>query len=142
MKTITLLPVMRPSFNAREICKECALLERHLNEPHQRCRDCMNKHLLTIEAFAVEAISLHCPEKKRLCPKELFGIPAKIRALQTALHQSKYSDKVCREVAAQIRKLRKLLMPKFAVIPSAQMPGNIPRRKIVRHGRVLARRRR
>jgi len=118
----TLLPVMRPSFNAREICKEAVLLEHHLNEPHQRCRDCINKHFLTIEALAEEAISLHCPSKKRVCPKEMYGIPTMIRELQSNLAARRYSDLACAQTAAHIRKLRKRLMCKHAVIPLNQMP--------------------
>lgn len=127
-KSITLLPVLRPSFNAREICKECALLERHLNEPQQRCKDCINKHFLTIEALAEEAISLHCPEKKRMCPKELHGIPNTIRRLQTNLVASRYNPEKCKATAAELRKIRKSLMPQFAVIPPAQLPGFQSRR--------------
>lgn len=122
-KSITLLPVLRPSFNAREICKELALLERHLNEPQQRCKDCINKHFLTIEALAEEAISLHCPEKKRECPRVLHTIPDTIRRLQTNLAATKYAPAKCKKTAAELRKIRKALMPHFAVIPSAQLPG-------------------
>ena len=136
-KTITLLPVLRPSFNAREICKECALLERHLNEPQQRCKDCINKHFLTIEALAEEAISLHCPEKKRMCPKALHGIPNAIRRLQTDLVTSRYTPAKCKATAAELRKIRKALMPNFAVIPPSQLPrapGSPTRRRKITRG--------
>lgn len=118
---------MRPSFNAREICKEMVLLEKHLNEPHQRCRDCISKHMLTIEALAEEAISLHCPEKKRVCPKELHGIPHAIRRLQSELASASYDPKKCTSTATRIRKIRKALMKQYAVIPLSQLPKRRPK---------------
>ena len=122
-QTITLLPVLRPSFNAREICKELVLLEKHLNEPLQRCRDCICKHFLTIEALAEEAISLHCPEKKRLCPKKLHCVPHMMRRLQSELAASpQYSTSKCTHTAAALRKIRKILMRNHAVIPLSQLP--------------------
>lgn len=53
-----LLPIMTPLYNMREICKQVALLEDHLNQPRKRCPDCIRKHFLTIEALFEEAISL------------------------------------------------------------------------------------
>ena len=53
-----LLPIMHPLYNLREICKQCALLEDHLNNERKRCQDCIRKHLLTIEALFEEATSL------------------------------------------------------------------------------------
>lgn len=122
MKKITLLPVLRPSFNAREICKELVLLEKHLNEPLQRCKDCISKHFLTIEALAEEAISLHCPEKKRRCPLQVRKIPHMIRRLQSELAASAYSPSKYAATAAVLRKLRKGLMRNYAVIPLQQLP--------------------
>lgn len=53
-----LLPIMHPLYNLREICKQSALLEDHLNNERKRCQDCIRKHFLTIEALFEEAISL------------------------------------------------------------------------------------
>ena len=53
-----LLPIMHPLYNMREICKQSALLEDHLNNPRKRCEDCIRKHFLTMEALFKEAISL------------------------------------------------------------------------------------
>jgi len=123
-KRLTLLPVMHPTFNARQICKESTLLEKHLNEPKQRCKDCISKHMLTIEALAEEAISLHCPEKKRTCPKDLHGIPDRMRQWQSELVASKYAPAKCVAIATNLRKLRKKLMRQHAVIPLALLPKN------------------
>lgn len=53
-----LLPIMHPLYNLREVCKQCALLEDHLNNERKRCEDCIRKHFLTIEALFEEALSL------------------------------------------------------------------------------------
>ena len=53
-----LLPIMHPLYNLREVCKQTALLEDHLNNERKRCQDCIRKHFLTIEALLEEAISL------------------------------------------------------------------------------------
>jgi hypothetical protein len=50
--------LLHPQFNLREIAKQMVLLEDHLCHPHKHCPDCIRKHLLTIEAFAEEAVSL------------------------------------------------------------------------------------
>ncbi|HSG19962.1 MAG TPA: hypothetical protein VLA31_04260, partial [Burkholderiaceae bacterium] len=52
------LSLMDPQFNLREIAKQMVLLEDHLCHPYKHCSDCIRKHLLTIEAFAEEAVSL------------------------------------------------------------------------------------
>jgi hypothetical protein len=52
------LSLMDPQFNLREIAKQMVLLEDHLAHPYKHCPDCIQKHLLTIEAFAEEAVSL------------------------------------------------------------------------------------
>jgi len=58
-----LLPIMHPLYNLREICKQCALLEDHLNNERKRCQDCIRKHFLTIEALFEEATSLDTKAK-------------------------------------------------------------------------------
>jgi hypothetical protein len=57
-KDMGLLPIMSPLYNLREITKQMALLEDHLNHPRKRCPDCIRKHFLTIEALFEEAVSL------------------------------------------------------------------------------------
>jgi tRNA nucleotidyltransferase/poly(A) polymerase len=54
----SLLPLMNPEFNLREIVKQMILLEDHLFHARKQCPDCIDKHLLTIEAFAEEMVSL------------------------------------------------------------------------------------
>lgn len=55
---VSLLPVMEPEFNLREIAKQMILLESHLAVPRQRCADCIRKHYATIEALAEEGSTL------------------------------------------------------------------------------------
>ena len=52
------LPLTHPQFNLREIAKQMVLLEDHLAHASKHCPDCIRKHLLTIEAFAEEAVAL------------------------------------------------------------------------------------
>lgn len=47
-----------PLFNLREIVKQMILLEDHLSHPYKLCPDCVRKHILCIEGFAEEAVSL------------------------------------------------------------------------------------
>lgn len=50
--------VMDPQTNLRDIVKQLLLLEQHLAHPDKRCDDCINKHLMTAEALADEAVML------------------------------------------------------------------------------------
>lgn len=52
------LDLTDPLFNLREIAKHLILLEDHLVHPRKRCLDCIQKHLLTVEALAEEASAL------------------------------------------------------------------------------------
>jgi len=53
-----LLPILDERFNVREVIKNILLLEDHLLDKRRRCSDCCKKHLLLIEAFLEEAITL------------------------------------------------------------------------------------
>ncbi len=101
---VKLLPVMDPLFNMREICKQCILLEDHLNSPDRRCSDCINKHSLTIEALAEEAVGLDSDRKLNFLP----DLVKKCRNLQKECNR-KDLDK--RSVAQKYRHIRKALMP-------------------------------
>lgn len=98
----TLLPVMEPLYNMREICKQSILLEDHLFQTKKRCEDCITKHMLTIEALAEEAITL---DKEEKC-KEFHDLPDKIRELEREYMDQKNAS----DVAQKFRKIRKSLM--------------------------------
>ena len=53
-----LFPVLDPRFNMREAAKQLILLEDHLAHEKKRCRDCILKHILTIEGFLEEGITI------------------------------------------------------------------------------------
>lgn len=106
-----LLPIMNPLYNLREICKQVALLEEHLNQPRKRCPDCIRKHFLTIEALFEEAISL---DKENKYGEHLDGKAQDIRDLQGAWIDSKDTDQaheVHLMIAQALRQLRKGFAP-------------------------------
>ena len=93
------LPLQKPEYNLREVCKQIILLEDHLNHPEKRCADCITKHFLAAEALAEEAVSLDTEGKY----PGLKKLPAVLRALQ----QDWWGDKDECEVAQGLRKIRK-----------------------------------
>lgn len=107
----TLLPVMDPRFNLREICKQCVLLEDHLTHADKRCTDCCTKHFLTIEALAEEALTL---DKDQLLQEDVKGLPRKIRELEMMWMQN---PSKCGEISQKLREIRKQFQEKtFMVI--------------------------
>ncbi len=106
-----LLPIMSPLYNLREICKQVALLEEHLNQPRKRCPDCIRKHFLTIEALFEEAISL---DKENKYGEHLDGKAQDMRDLQGAWLDSKDTDQaheVYLMIAQALRQVRKGFAP-------------------------------
>jgi len=51
-------PVSDPAYNMKQIIKQSILLEEHLVEKNKRCRDCIAKHFLHIQALHSEAVWL------------------------------------------------------------------------------------
>jgi len=110
-KKMGLLPIMNPLYNLREICKQVALLEEHLNQPRKRCPDCIRKHFLTIEALFEEAISL---DKENKYGEHLDGKAQDMRDLQGAWLDSKDTDQaheVYLMIAQALRQVRKGFAP-------------------------------
>ncbi len=100
----SLLPVMDPAFNLREIVKQMILLEDHLNQPLKRCPDCIGKHLLWWEALAEEGC---CLDKTGRTADVFERLAATSRMCQHALLQG--ADPAM--VAQWVRAARKSLMP-------------------------------
>jgi len=96
----SLLPVLDPVFNMREICKQCILLEDHLSHTEKRCTDCCIKHFLTIEALAEEAITLDKNSKL-----QILDLPRRVRDLQRKWYES--PEKNAHEVSQKLREIRK-----------------------------------
>ena len=120
-KRRTLLPVLRPYFNAREVIKQMAMLEDHLNNRHKRCTDCINKHFLTIEGLAEELGSL-CrsgSDGQERCD----DLPSKVRVLHHAWSAAKGREAVALGAAGELRKLRKRLMARYATLPLHKLPS-------------------
>lgn len=103
-KRASLLPIMSPWFNVREVIKQCVLLEDHLFHPQKRCPDCIAKHFLTIEAFLEEATTLDSDGSLDFDASQMAG---RIRLLQMA-----WVDGVDeRWVAQAVRGVRKNFRP-------------------------------
>ena len=103
MRTASLLPILDPAFNIREIFKQLVLLEDHLFHPRKQCPDCIWKHLLTCEAFAEEGVTL---DLKRKYTGILDGLAERIRGLARAVQDEEPFD----EIAQKAREIRKSLL--------------------------------
>lgn len=115
----TLLPVLRPYFNGREVIKQLAMLEDHLNNAHKRCMDCIHKHFLTSEGLAEELGSLCTKPSARQCD----DLPSRIRVLHHAWAQDPKNPAVSLTVAQQLRQVRKGLMKRFSTLPLDKLPS-------------------
>jgi hypothetical protein len=113
------MPVKHPLFNIREVCKQCVLLEDHLNCPGKRCPDCIRKHFLTIEALFEEASSL---DTGREWDGLIDGKADTIRDLE-----AKWIDGGDpRGLARVIRAIRKALSPRcFDLRPMGKAAGAV-----------------
>lgn len=104
----SLLPVLEPKFNMREMCKQSILLEDHLFQTGKRCEDCICKHFLTIEALAEEALTL---DKDKKYKDYLQDLPDRIRKIQSDYINLEDKNDV-HEIAQQLRVIRKEMMTK------------------------------
>ena len=101
------LSLMHPQFNLREVAKQMLLLEDHLCHPYKYCPDCIRKHLMTIEAFAEEAVALDKVGMYRELAEELAD---------KARHwlEDFEDKKPLPEIAQMIRTIRKNLVKQVA----------------------------
>ena len=111
-----LYPILDPRFNLREAAKNCILLEDHLFQTQRQCHDCILKHLLMIEGFLEEGITLD--KKKEYC-EDLDGCMHEFRQIFEKMagkmkNGGNLTNDECREFAQQIRKMRKPLCQKYA----------------------------
>lgn len=117
----TLLPVLRPFFNAREVIKQLTMLEDHLNNAHKRCTDCIHKHFLTSEGLAEELGSLCSREDNQ---HRCDDLSSRIRVLHHAWAQKPKDVHVILAVGQQLRQIRKELMSKYATLPVDKLPNH------------------
>lgn len=109
-KKASLWPIFDPFFNLREIAKHQILLEDHLTQRRKRCLDCIRKHLLSIEAFSEEALSLM--EDKHLPYQPLFELLVKMTSLMWGFFQEELPKKsILEQVRQTIRLVRKKIVP-------------------------------
>jgi len=99
-----LLPIMHPLYNLREVCKQSALLEDHLNNERKRCQDCIRKHFLTIEALFEEALSLDTKGK-------WFHLLDEKAEFVRELQERWIDGDEPRDIAQELRKVRKEFAP-------------------------------
>ena len=105
-KSQTILPVLNPEFNLREIVKNSILLEDHLNHPGKQCGDCIIKHMLALESYADEMLSLN-PQSNVIDYEYLKTLPPIFRRIQEEWYTS---SKSLTEIAQELRQIRKKLM--------------------------------
>lgn len=101
-----ILPVLNPEFNVREIVKNSILLEDHLNHPGKQCGDCIMKHMLALESYADELLSL-TPQSDQIDYSYLKTLPSVFRGLQEDWYTSR---RPFHEIAQDLRKIRKKFM--------------------------------
>lgn len=117
-----LLPIMRPSFNLREVIKELSLLEDHLINSAKRCHDCINKHFLKTEGLLEECKSL-CAADNPDAQRESAEGARTVRVLHHAWAARPFDPAVAETVAASLRQLRKRLMAAgHAALPVGTLP--------------------
>jgi len=92
-------------FNMREIAKQFLLLEDHLSDSDKFCKDCIRKHLMLIEGFAEESVTLE--------PKSVWVSYARRFARASRDWMEQFTDGVDRHVLSQkVRVERKKLVQK------------------------------
>lgn len=100
----SLLPVMDPRFNLREIAKQMILLEDHLAQERKRCDDCIRKHFAFIEALAEEGCGLD-PQGN------YFKLCTDLQEFARRLHAELLLGLTTHEIAASyLRQVRKPLL--------------------------------
>lgn len=115
-KNESLLPVLDPIFNLREISKQCILLEDHLSQKEKNCTDCIIKHFLTLEALSEEAITLDNENKH-----DIKNLPTEFRLLQKQWFNKQSSNHLISQQIRQIRK--KIMIDSFPIIFSENAKG-------------------
>ena len=122
----SLLPIMHPLFNMREVCKQSALLEDHLNNERKRCMDCIRKHFLTIEALLEEAVSL---DNKAKWADLLDG---KVEIVRECQNRWLDGEEPC-DVAQDLRAVRKELTPECFDLRDMTSESRLARRVASRY---------
>jgi hypothetical protein len=114
-----LYPILDPRFNLRESAKHLILLEDHLFHEGKRCRDCILKHLLTIEGFLEEAVTLD-KEGKYVgeIQNGIQNFRKVFKIISHKLETGNLSDEECCQLAQRLRVIRKPLCQNYATFLS------------------------
>lgn len=107
--------ILDPRFNLREAAKNCILLEDHLFQTQRQCHDCILKHLLMIEGFLEEGITLGTNQEYiKDLDKSLTEFRPIFEKIAIAIEKGDLTNEECRDFAQQIRKIRKPICQKYA----------------------------
>jgi len=110
-----LYSILDPRFNLRECAKNMILLEDHLFHKGKRCKDCILKHLLTIEGFLEEAITLDKNQEYIIQTQDTIDkFRILFKEIGKKIKEGTLTDKDCCDLAQHIRVLRKPLCQTYA----------------------------
>jgi hypothetical protein len=114
--------ILSPNFNMRQIVKEMILLTDHLTIEQHLCRDCIYKHLLTIEGYLEEAQTLICIERPLRVPIDFPVLIGEVRSWLTDFEQIRTMDgnrctknQLYCQLAQKVRAVRKQLQEHFTM---------------------------
>lgn len=108
--------VFDPRTNLREAAKNMLLLEDHLLQEGMDCKDCISKHLLMVDAYLSEALSLDTTNQYT---EKILGSLKQMRDVMKQINDSYANgsapDRTSRSrFSQQIRMIRKPLCQEFA----------------------------
>lgn len=110
-----LYAILDPRFNLRESAKNMILLEDHLFQKGKRCKDCILKHLLTIEGFLEEAITLDKDGKYvDQIQQAIDSFRELFKDISQKIKDGTLTDSDCCQLAQNIRVMRKPLCQNYA----------------------------
>ena len=100
--------LLEPMFNVLEIYKQSLLLVDHLSDKNLRCKTCIVKHTLFIEALCEEAVGLDC---KGVYYKDLVELLNKIKFVRITYFKDGRSSyaKITQKVKEVIEDCEKML---------------------------------
>lgn len=109
--------LLTPEHNLKEVTEQLILLEDHLAHPHRRCRDCITKHYLTIEACLREAVTLDKENKHFDEIQDLLNSikPAMIKLLEKFENGGVPTNDEYLATTHVLRENRKKIMIKYAL---------------------------
>ena len=105
-------PLNSLQFNLREIAKQMLLVEDHLSIPDKTCTDCIRKHLLLIEAYAEEAVTLGGTE---VDVRRVYGIAGLAKYWMELFTRGYSYSKLSQQIRRERKKLVEIAYRRVAV---------------------------